>query len=167
MRWVASVIFNHDRSSMKIEAIRMILPKSNKTSVSDTFPYQLCSSLLTSERHDFYRVLIEAMDTGTVIQAFVPVKNLLVPNRTGGKPAYMRPERRIEKLFFDFVLFDELSMRPLLAIDLVEKNRGLSQPDRQKYNLAEGVGLPVLSVTAQSQYSTDLISESINALISH
>jgi hypothetical protein len=128
---------------------------TGKTGLS--YPYRLQDSFLTPAERDFYRVLVPAVAGWAVVFAKVRLGDLFKTVTPDSKEWY-RARNRIERKHVDFVLVDQVSLQPLLGIEL--NDRSHQRKDRQERDQLvvrtfAAAELPLVGIAVRGSYAQD------------
>ncbi len=122
-------------------------------------------TLLTPAERSFYGVLESAIPEGYRLFSKVRVVDVMQPR--GENSPYNSVLNSIKQKHFDFVLVDQATTRPVMAIELNDKSHGRKdRRDRDEYLSAvcERAGFPLLHVKARRSYNP---SEIRNLILEH
>ncbi len=133
---------------------------------SRRLPYERRKRLVTQAELRFYRVLQRAVGDSYSIFAMVRIADLLVV--TKGSKNYRSWLNKILAKHVDFVLCDDRTMVPVLAIELDDASH--QRPDRIKRDIFvnqafEAAGLPLLRITVSKEYHPGDLRDEIDALV--
>ena len=139
----------------------------NITSI-DLPRYQKRRSLLTKPEHNFYRALM--MANNSQFSLFTKVRMgdfVFLANEPQDRKFH---SNQVQCKHVDFLLCDNYSLEPLLAIELDDsshKQYENYERDEFKNNTFRSIGLPVLRIDIQKEYSAESlrirIAEAINS----
>lgn len=131
------------------EASEVATPQSHPAHV-----YRLRDDFLSPAEAVFLRVLREATGDGALICPKVRLADLIYAPRQEERQAALN---RVTRKHLDFVLCDDQTLRPVLAIELDDRSH--ARPDRRERDefvdrVLAAVGLPLVRVPVRQSYDT-------------
>jgi very-short-patch-repair endonuclease len=169
--WLLAIPMKNDEPSGCLFVLLDILglaPKSRSTNstLGTELPYRCKNYLLTQAERAFYDVLRPTVGTHFHLFAMVRLADLIyIEKGTANRQSHFN---RIQSKHIDFVLCDNESIKPVLAIELDDSSH--QRPDRQKRDafvdeVLLQAGLPLLRVQVRRQYDPNQLRQAIkNAL---
>jgi len=125
-------------------------------------PYKRKDYLLTKAERSFYGVLQHAVAGQYLIFAKIRVADLLwMPKGTESRQSHFN---KIQAKHIDFVLCDNDTVRPLLAIELDDSSHDTAKRQSRDGFVDEALkaaGLPLLRVRARAAYNVEEVKASI------
>lgn len=139
--------------------VRTIVPK-------DRYPYSKKPRLVTKAEFRFYRALQRAVGGSYTIFAMVRIADLLEVD--SGTKNYRSWFNKIVGKHIDFVLCDERTLEPVLAIELDDSShQRADRIERDNFvdHAMESAGLPILRIPVTRSYDSGEIRDQIDELI--
>jgi very-short-patch-repair endonuclease len=143
--------------------ITLITERGKPTSTA-SLPYEKEPYLLTQGEQAFYRVLLRSIDPDVTVFAKVRLIDLVRVRKGTDKP--QAHKNRVISKHVDFVLCTREQFEPLLVIELDDsshKSANRQARDEAKDAILAAAGIPVLRVTARSEYSELELKERITS----
>lgn len=126
---------------------------------SPSSKYERAKSLLTPTEAHFYQTLRSTVGPMAVIQCKVRLADLLLAPRHD-----ITAFRRVSQKHVDFVLCEQLTLRPLVAVELDDRSH--DRPDRQRRDqfvdsAYQSAGLPIVHIPVEKEYNPARLLETI------
>lgn len=142
--------------------------KGNSTSQPDKdveVQYQHVDSLITAAEKNYLSVLETVVGSRARVYCMVRVADVLKPSSSLEAKQKHTLFRKTTQKHFDFVLCDQVSLRPLCVIELNDKSH--QRKDRQKRDdflqeACASANLPLHFVPVQKHYDADQVSSYVD-----
>lgn len=141
--------------------LRFLSPEKAKKSKVDLQIYNLRDSILTKNELNFYKALSKVVEGDTVILSKVRLWDIFSVSRGSG---YQAAVNRINSKHIDFILCEEDSFRPLVAIELDDSSHNRKDRiarDQFVNNLFAAQKLPLVRFPAKGRYDAREIEEQL------
>lgn len=116
--------------------------------------------LLTSAELNFYRVLVACCPSGIQLTIKPRLLDVVHPHEAGNLGLF----NKLTQKHVDFLLFDETTSRPILAIELNDRSHDaerVAARDEFVDDVLENARVPVLWIRVQSSYDRHVIATAI------
>lgn len=131
-----------------------------------SLPYQLTDSFLSPAESSYYKILSSYLGTKAAICPKVRLQDLLVVNDKQRNSSYART---IQQEHVDFLICDAESMKPVLAIKLVDATQWRPEHrerDRFINAVFKEVDFPLLRVPVKPKYTQHEVADQLKATFS-
>lgn len=131
---------------------------------TDIYAYKKTRLFSPGER-SFFGILQQALDNKVIIFGKIRVADILAPENNTDRSIWQKAFNKISKKHFDFVLCNKDTLSVLCVIELNDKSHSyIKQKKRDEFivNACESAGLPLIKITAKSNYVTDDIKKALN-----
>lgn len=131
---------------------------------TDDYAYKK-TRLFSPGEKSFFRILQQALDNKVLIFGKIRVADILAPEKNIDHSTWQKAFNKISKKHFDFVLCTKDTLSVLCAIELNDKSHSyIKQKKRDEFivNACESAGLPLIQITAKSNYVTEDIKKALN-----
>ena len=116
--------------------------------------------LLTSAELNFYRVLVACCPSGAQLTIKPRLLDLVRPHEAGNVTLF----NKLKQKHVDFVLLDETTFRPILAIELNDRSHDaerIAARDEFVNDVLKNAFIPVLWIRVQRAYDHNVIAAAI------
>ena len=132
-----------------------IIPANEQGNAEKNLPYAVNDSLMTAAENSFFQTLKLAVAGGNCVMAKVRLADILRVTTREKRQSHFN---RISAKHVDFLVCDEATMCPLVAIELHDKSHHRESRQRRDDFVRQAIsqaGLPLIEIPAARTYSVE------------